>query len=574
MAETLLSIPADAGRAIIEAGSVIACPLLGTDGFVTFCRERRLTVNRERLLRLEKLGLFSPVFRVRDPGDQVPQFRIPLREGENWFETGWAWDTTSVDARYAVPDANDSDVEGYFSIFEIDYLHTVLKAMTLHVQLDSYLDCSNGEEPQWQERGRHWMEIVAQEANILRKHEYRRSRGLLCQFISNRYYPETQGDMRTVQLANHRYSDRWVNVGARDWDWYEVVQRWKPQVVERVFQLTPEKLKHAYRGLAGEQAGCDPLERWYQLTQFVSLREREQLKGAALRAETLRSGAQMLRLLYKDLYGTELPHPNEISGTIITHIPEIEARADVRRYLELVVNRFGLNPRPKLTLIVEGATEEIAVHKIFEQYFGAHPGTYGIEISVLGGVDNATGSKEDRFRAIIRLVDYLHSQQTVAFLILDNERHARKLKHRLRGAKSIHYRRRYVTRPEFVRVWACSFEFDNFSCYEIAAALTKLSPEGITFSASEVISCKKAALPAASLSHLYRRKTASILTKTCLIQLLVEEMFSKESRRKVGNRPIIKLLERVSHLAALNHFPIMQQTWEKNQASTYLGKKR
>lgn len=94
--------------------------------------------------------------------------------------------------------------------------------------------------------------------------------------------------MRTIQMANHHYSDRWIDVRSRDWDWYEVVRRWDPQVVESLFGLTPEKLEHAYKGLAGEQASCDPLQRWYQLIQFVSVREREQLKGAASRAETLR----------------------------------------------------------------------------------------------------------------------------------------------------------------------------------------------------------------------------------------------------------------------------------------------
>ena len=37
------------------------------DRFVEFCRERGLFINRERLIRLECLGLFAPVFRVRMP---------------------------------------------------------------------------------------------------------------------------------------------------------------------------------------------------------------------------------------------------------------------------------------------------------------------------------------------------------------------------------------------------------------------------------------------------------------------------------------------------------------------------
>ena len=88
----------------------------------------------------------------------------------------------------------------------------------------------------------------------------------------------------------------------------------------------------------------------------------------------------MLRLLYQDLYGEDLPHPNEVTGTIITHIPELEIRRDTRRYLEFVANRYGVNPQPKLCLMVEGSSEELAVLKIFENWLGMHPGRLGIEI--------------------------------------------------------------------------------------------------------------------------------------------------------------------------------------------------
>lgn len=259
----------------------------------------------------------------------------------------------------------------------------------------------------------------------------------------------------------------------------------------------------------------------------------ERLKGDALRAATIRSGAEMLGLLYKDLYAGELPHPNEVTGTIITHVPELDVREDPRRYLEFVVNRFGLNPQPRLSLIVEGHSEEAASRRIFKIYYGAHPGVYGIEFIVLGGVDTATGSKkEDRFRAILRLVDYLHHHQTFAFLILDNENYSTRLKREARRAKSIHGVRRHVTRAEYIRIWRRSFEFDNFSCTEIAAVLSELAQSRAVFATSD------------------------------------------QARRAIGNRPIIKTLDRVVRLAALNPFPTMRDTWQRNQSSKYLGKRR
>ena len=50
-----------------------------------------------------------------------------------------------------------------------------------------------------------------------------------------------------------------------------------------------------------------------------------------------------------------------LRATVITPIPELNARQDTRRYLELVVNRYELNPQPKASLIVEGSSEEKAV---------------------------------------------------------------------------------------------------------------------------------------------------------------------------------------------------------------------
>jgi len=573
--DNLLTIPANAGRAIVQTGAVIACPLLGTDRFVTYCRDRGLSIDRERLLRLERLGLFAPLFRVRTPPSDAPFFYIPVREENNWFSKDWAWDTTGIPTCYDVPGPQDQTQEGYYSIFQVGHLSFLLISMTLQIQLDSYLERDKAKNIEWAKNGENWMRYAGDRLDSLRRHEYRRSVPLLCQYISNRYYPKTQGDMRTIQAGGGCYSDQWIMVNGHDWSWHEEVRGWKPQSAEHLFSLTPEKLRHAYNGLAIDQAHCDPIERWYPLTQFVAIHERARLKGDALLAETLRSGAHMLRLLHKELYGEELPHPNEVTGTVITHIPELEIRKDVRRYLEFVVNRFKLNPQPKLALILEGQSEDAAVREIFEKYWGTHPGTYGIEIIVLGSVDAATGSKrEDRFRAILRLIDYLHHHQTITFIVLDNENFAKRLKLEARKAKSIHSDRRYITRPEYIRVWKNSFEFDNFSCGEIAAAMNEQAKDYARFSVTEVTTCKNYSNPGACLQKLYKEKTHYGLQKIKLNEFLVKLMMLPNARRKIENRPIVQVLGRVARLAARNPLPTMNEVWEKNQASKYLGKKR
>ena len=446
--------------------------------------------------------------------------------------------------------------------------------MTLSMHMESFLEAAETSEVDWNQKGKQWLKLFKNRASILCDNEYRRSQALLCQFISNRYYPRTQGNQRTIQVSHGFLEDPWISINAAmNWDWNEYVRHWKPRRTERLFQLTREKLRGAYKGLAIAQESCDPMAPWYQLIQFVSIRERRKLKGDALRAETLRAGAHMLRLLYKDLYGENLSHPNEVTGTIITHSPELEIRRDTRRYLEFVANRYGVNPQPKLCLMVEGPSEELAVPKIFDNWFGMHPGKLGIEIISLGGVDTATGGKADRFRAILRLVDYLHHHQTFTFLILDNENYAKRLKAKASEAKSVHRWRRYVTRPEYIKIWRRSFEMDNFSATEISAALSALALGMVSFTRSEVTTCMNQTNPMASLDNLYTTKTGGGIPKPKLAERLVDEMLAKGVRQKIENRPIVKTLERVATLATRNPFPTMLNVWEHNQDSKYLAKR-
>ena len=464
--------------------------------------------------------------------------------------------------------------KGYYSIFQIDHLAMVLAGLTLHLHLDSYLESDRDEPADWQRDGARWLRYARDRETGLREHQHRRAVALLCQHVSNRYFPHTQSDMRTRRIKSGTFSDRWIVVHSHHWDWHDHARQWDPMSAERFYRLTRNKLLHAYEGLAIAQESCDPIANWYPLTQFISLHERSKLKGDALRAETLRAAAHMLRFLHKDLYNEDLPHPNEVTGTVVNHFPELEIRHDVRRYLEFVSNRFGVNPQPKLSLFVEGRSEEVAVMQIFGEYFGAHPGTYGIEIIVLGGVDAATGSKEDRFRAIMRLVDYLHHHQTFAFLVLDDERYARRLKAAAERMSSIHTDQRFVTRPEYVRVWKNSFEFDNFSCTEIATALNELAHGGATFTMKEVATARDGDNSGAALKELYLQRTGDTLDKPELSKILARNMFSPSARRNVEHRPIVRILRRVAVLAARNPLPTTQRTSDANQASKFLGTKR
>lgn len=81
-----------------------------------------------------------------------------MRNGNNWFSKRWAWDTAGIPTCYEVPNHQDRTQEGYYSIFQVDYLHVVLQEMTLQLQLDSYLDRNKEEGIDWPKK---WGELDA-----------------------------------------------------------------------------------------------------------------------------------------------------------------------------------------------------------------------------------------------------------------------------------------------------------------------------------------------------------------------------------------------------------------------------
>ncbi len=373
---------------------MIACPLLCTDQFVAYCRKRGLRVTRERLVRLERLRVFAPVFRVGAAAEKQGLLKVPREGGDCWFAKGWAQDTTAVSGTYPVPEFTDLSSEAYYSIFQIHHLDRVLSVFTRPLELDFYVNGDDSTPIDWTKAGARWIKalvttvlrrwqlvqfcsqriatvqrllVATDSVEGLRTAQHSRAVALLCQHVSNRYYPYARSDMRTFRHGATSYSDKWITVDGHGWDRKSAMRQWDAREVEEFYELTPEKLRLAFEGLAIAQARRDPIKHWYELVQFTSVGERDRLQDEALKAETLRGAAYMLRAFYKELYGVELQHPNEVTGLVQRSQQELDVRRDVRRHLEFVANRFGVNPQPRLSLIVEGRSEEVAVTRIFEK---------------------------------------------------------------------------------------------------------------------------------------------------------------------------------------------------------------
>ncbi|MEW6715159.1 MAG: hypothetical protein AB1306_08740, partial [Nitrospirota bacterium] len=394
---------------------------------------------------------------------------------------------------------------------------------------------------------------------------------IICQVLSNRYFPKTQTDRRTFNLSIPSYY--------HDWDWYKYCRSWDGHSVLKELNLSIDNIKSIHQLLSFDARHADPLERWYGLVNFVSLEQKRKLKGNALLAQSIYSMEHMIRLFYKELTGEILFPPDEdFSWKKDDFYGEGVTDNDLQ-YLEFLTNEFHLNPKPKLILIVEGNGEAEQVPRLSEELFGYSFPKLGIEVVNAIGVAGFTGRKKvDRYGALEKFIDYYHNRQTIVFVVLDNEGRAEKVKNKLIKARSKYHKKRFVTKPEYIHLWERkTIEFENFSLDEIADAMSKINKGEYVFTPVDIENCQQASKEKESdhLSRLFKEKTGYDLPKPELLKALSDSIIAngKNEFDSKGEpvRPITKLIHRIIKLASMNHQPTCFETWKVNQDSGYFG---
>ncbi|MBP7817073.1 MAG: hypothetical protein KA085_13165 [Phenylobacterium sp.] len=589
-----MKTPANIFDMLTGPGAYKVKRLLRASEFAKFVSDRGERVDEARLRKLELLGLFKPLLRIRR---QDAIYKIETIEGNRFRDLGpldddevWEGETRTELNQFGFrpdivaswrehgvlwspwdgPSEHDGEIdaepqrhEAYYSEFQIWDLMWMLSSLTLHVSADNAFNGDGTPNDNHQNLAENIAEMVS-EARA-RPPNPRRVYGLFAQLISDRFYVQTQGDERLITVSKDGQF--------HGWEWEDYARTWTPDEIIAQFQFDQTNSANIESQLSAQQRFANPLDAWRALTRFVALTERKRLKGKALLAETLGEMAEMHRLFHRLAFGVALPDPNETGFPLGGPAPPPVAD-DPYSALEWVTNRFHLNPKPKLVLIVEGQTEEVVIPAIFERWFGAPAARYGIQVRNMHGVGNATGTKRDRQSALWRLVDFLHAQQTIALVLLDREGLAGpNIAKGLASAISIHFPDRKVTRQEYIKLWNRCFELDNFSDSEIAAAMTALSG-GVVFKGSDIKPCRVAPaskVKAVTIETVYRGRVGHSLNKVALALELVERMFDPKCKRSPANRPIIRFLSFAANRAALNHQPTNFERWEYNQRSGYLG---
>lgn len=460
-------------------------------------------------------------------------------------------------------------VVSYYSVFQCYTLYNLTRITKIELGAEWWYTYSE------KDIVRRTDQISEHAKNIIDLHKESGMRGetapIICQVLSNRFFPKTQTDRRIINLT--------ISDGYHDWDWEGYCMKWDQNSVLEDLRLSIDNLKKIHQLLSIDARYADPLEHWYELVDFVSLEQKKRLKGKALLAQLIYSMDHMIRLFYEGLTGETLFSPDESSRWKKDDFYGEGVTDNELQYLEFLTNQYHLNPRPRLILIVEGNGEAEQFPRLSEELFGYSFPNLGIEVVNINGVAGFSGRKKfDRYGALEQFIDYYHNRQTIVFVILDNEGRAENIKNKLLNAPSKYYKNRFVTKPEYIHLWERkTIEFENFSLEEIARAMTNINTGEYVFTHVDIGNCQQELKKKTSdhLSRLYREKTGYNLPKTELLKVLVDSIIVNHKNEFGSNgepvRSITKSILQIIKLASMNRQPTCFETWQKNQDSGCFG---
>jgi hypothetical protein len=395
---------------------------LEVDKFIDYCKKRGLkNVDRKYLEYLEKEGLFRPIMRVdgyyvNNTTDlkKLYENNHVIDPSQNEF-VPWK---TFYETRTEYP--REVIRTYYYHPYQIYSLNSVLEAIEAKIRALTRFNITPQNDASvinFRKPGKN----MGNRPEIMRKDSKKDEKFVeLLLFIQNKYLPlvKQPGYINITGDSPNNLYERW----------YDLKRKIIPKEIVRALGLKTKDIDD-YRGLIGSYGlFIDPLNDWYDLIKYINYDKRQKLKGKALLAQDFYIISDMLALLLKDLTGEKQLETGSISDTM-------QGRGKVRVYgkelnyvdrdiLIRLLREYGINPRPRLVLIVEGDAEEI-VFPIIANAMDIPLERYDIQIINIRGVDkDPRGLIIDYATPDVYPFDnkyYIHPERTKVFLIFDNE---------------------------------------------------------------------------------------------------------------------------------------------------------
>jgi hypothetical protein len=573
---------------LIGHGHFFQKTFLNANSFISFCKARDIDISLEKLERLEEAGVFLPMLRVKWPkikiktivrsDDETEENLGILQDDERWdgqireekaaiswwdpellnvlIEDGLIWIPTAKEFKPWSSYKDDEgwwDVESYYSIFQTLPLFKFIESTNLTLGIERIASWTRDDTVKWFEMWEpHAKRIVATFSDGTNAFD---EAAQLCQELSARYLPYAQADGILISIPHPEF-----------FDWDKFRRGWNAKEFLNELGESESIVADRWQTVSIQAQHVDPFDNWTDLIQFVKRDKKDRLKGRALLGQTWWTMERMLNLFHEDLTGQKRYEFEASPEDKELFYGEGVPKNDLR-FLEFLSNQYGVNPRPKLILVVEGDGEEEQVPRIAEEVLP--PSFPKVRI----GVMNIKGIGE--LPKLERLIDHYHSLQTIVFVVLDNENNAESRKKKLVNATSKWNPRRTVTKEEYIHLWDKNIEFDNFTDEEIADAMTRTSIDRFAFTKEQIAECRtKFGHGHDPLSTLYQQTFDYDLPKREMLKNLFDMAVASAHMIVNGTktvRPVVDVIITIKRLAFMNHQPSDLEAWKETQDSDWLG---
>ena len=346
--------------------------LLNPSEFETLLRSRGLHIGYESLQTWDRLGIFHPVYRLEYNSDsalehtstQQHQGEVVIPSAKNFR----VWSQLKRKYRRGVYSPNPSCV--FYHPYQLFRVREVIASCSRSIEYTNF-NCTLSVMKRLQ---RSFQAELGLASLRLREteHSYLRHLALLL-LIEDVYSPGLTGWLHGIHASQMQEYNEWVDV-------------FDAEVARQKSGFSIESIKSIRREFALQGTAIDPNEQWYVLIRHATNNERQRLKAKALLPWDYYEVAEMLGQFVEAISGEKQPHVDDLSWhngwkkNRYGFLPE-DFDYDTGNTLPNILRVFGLDPRVKVLLVVEGESE-IAYIKTWLARKGIPINVSGQEISI------------------------------------------------------------------------------------------------------------------------------------------------------------------------------------------------
>lgn len=388
--------------------------------------------------------------------------------------------------------------------------------------------------------------------------------------------------------------------------WSDLSRNFKREEILEYLDLKIEEIASWYKIFAEEAQRILGIIRddWIQLLKNISWDKKDKLEGnTRLGVEYLQWAVMLKRILeehlkrkvldidemsnigYDDVLKFEPEQMNQ-NGFLRTLRNNKYSEQDKNYFYDrhkkmfYLANAFGLDYQPRVTIFVEGKSEEIVFPEIFEKQAGNKPEDLGIEFISINGISqffggetslrNSQGSYDKKFISNFNhLASYnLNKWQIIPYFIGDEENN---ISHLLRSGIAISFNQKQYAYPKHWQyLWGITnknipfqgkdFEMANFSDDQIADVLREILKKQIK--PSDV---KEKRNSGQGIKHIDCNVESH---KVEIVRRLVSNLYDEYEETQNSallQRPIFNAINKIRELAVLNHPPVNRRIQLKNK---------